>query len=467
MTRAVVVGGGLSGLVAARDLVVHHGIAPSGVTVLEARDRTGGVLLRGEVAGRTVDLGAESVLTSRPEATDLLAELGLADEAVHPTGMPAAVWSRGGIHPVPRGTLMGVPGDAAQTTGLLTDQEVARADDSGREHPPLVEDVSLGDLVAERLGDAVVDRLVEPLLGGVYAGHARRLSVRACLPALAEAAAEGRSLTEAVQAATARSGGGTQARPAPPFASLPGGLARLVEALTDDLVARGVTVRTGTPVEAVTRTDGGWEVRAAGQALPADAVLLAVPAPAAAALLRPELPAAADELAAVPTASMVVVTFAFPTAAMPPLDRSGFLVPPVDGRAIKASTFLSAKWPGVGDDEVTLVRASLGRAGDDLSDRTDDELGALALADVAQAVAEHTGADLPEPIELRVQRWPDGLPQYEVGHLERMARVADAVAAVPGLELAGSVYDGVGIPVCIGTARAAAARLVAGGRMDP
>ncbi|WP_168168440.1 FAD-dependent oxidoreductase, partial [Kytococcus sp. HMSC28H12] len=171
MTRAVVVGGGLSGLVAARELVVHHGIASGDVTVLEARERAGGVLLRGEVAGRTVDLGAESVLTTRPEATDLLAELGLAEEAVHPTGVPAAVWSRGGIHPVPRGTLMGVPGDAAQAAGLLTEQEVDRADDSGREHPPLVEDVSLGDLVAERMGDAVVDRLVEPLLGGVYAGH--------------------------------------------------------------------------------------------------------------------------------------------------------------------------------------------------------------------------------------------------------------------------------------------------------
>lgn len=467
----VVVGGGISGLVAAWQLVEQEGLPPAEVTVLEARDRVGGVLLRREVAGNPVDLGAESVLTTRTEALDLIEELGLTAELHRPTGVPASVWSRGGFHPVPRGTMMGVPGDPSLAAGLLTPEEVDRARDTGREHTPVTEDLSVGDFVEQRMGPAVVDRLVEPLLGGVYAGDARRLSLTACIPALAKVAREGGALADAVAALTDRSGG-TQARPAPPFASLEGGLGRLPEELARHLVDRGVTLRTGTEVVALERRGeqreaSGWGLTLTdGQRIAADAVLLAVPVPAAARLLAGTAPEAAADLAGVRTASMAVVMFAFPAATMPPLERSGFLVPPVDGRAVKAATFSSEKWPHVGDDDVVYVRASLGRAGDDaVLEHGDAALARLALQDLRTAVRQDRGAELPDPVEFVVQRWDHGLPQYDVGHLERIAGVRAAVARLDGIELAGSAYDGVGIPACIATARGAASRLVAGGTM--
>ncbi|SNC60474.1 oxygen-dependent protoporphyrinogen oxidase [Kytococcus aerolatus] len=475
----IVVGGGISGLVAARSLVVEHGVPAEQVTLLEASERVGGVLHRREIAGNPVDVGAESVLTTRPEATALLAELGLDGELRRPTGVPASVWTRGALHPVPRGTLMGIPGDPSGLAGLLTPAEVERADDRGREHTPVTGDLSLGELVEERLGAAVVDRLLEPLLGGVYAGQARRLSARACLPRVHEAASAGASLTATVAELTAGTGG-TQAspraatdgapRPAPPFASLPGGLARLPEEIAEDLARRGVDLRLGVPAEALEQTAGGWVVTTgAGERLEAERVVVALPAPAAARLLALASPAAAEQLAGIETASMAVVTWAYETAALPALERSGFLVPPVDGRAIKAATFTAAKWGPVGDGTASYLRASLGRAGDAaVLDHGDDELAALALADVREAVALLEGApSLPEPVATHVQRWDDALPQYAVGHVERIAAVRAAVAGLPGLELAGSAYDGVGIPACIGTARAAAAALVAGGTMAP
>lgn len=463
----VVVGAGISGLVAARELVERQGVPADSVTVLEASDRVGGVLRRQELAGNTVDVGAESVLTSRPEATALLAELGLDTEVRRPTGVPASVWTRGALHPVPRGTLMGIPGDPAGLVGLLTPQEVERADDRGREHPPVAGDVSLGDLVEERLGSAVVDRLLEPLLGGVYAGQARNLSARACLPRVFEAAVAGESLTQTVAAATARTGG-TQATPVAPFASLPGGLARLPERLAQDLTGRGVDLRLSTPVTSLERSEDGWVVTTAeGQRLTADGVVIALPAPAASYLLADAVPQAAGQLAGIDTASMAVVTWAFDTAGMPELGRSGFLVPPVDGRAIKAATFTAAKWGPVGDGSVSYLRASLGRAGDAaVLDLPDGELAALALAEVREAATLLDGTPvLPDPVAVHVQRWHDALPQYAVGHVERIAAVQQEIALAPGLELAGSAYDGVGIPACIATARATASRLAAGGRI--
>lgn len=467
----VVVGGGISGLVAAHDLVQVHGVPATAVTVLEAADRCGGVLRRELLAGHPVDVGAESVLTTRPEALDLLEELGLTDAVRRPTGVPASIWSRGGFHAVPRGTLMGVPGDASALTGLLTEAEVGVADDSGTTHEPVTEDLSVGQAVGERLGRAVVDRLVEPLLGGVYAGDAYRLSLASCMPALAGALHRGESLTDAVRAATARQGGGTQARPAPPFASLEGGLARLPEELAGRLGDAGVVVRTGSTATALRALPEGphrWEVELAdGQRVQADAVLLALPAPIAARLLADVAPEAAADLAGVRTASMAVVAFAFPADEMPALENSGFLVPPVDGRAIKAATFSSAKWPHVGDDDVVFVRTSLGRAGDDaVLEHGDSGIARRALQDLRVAVAEHSGAALPDPLAHHVQRWTQALPQYDVGHADRIEAVTRVVAEVEGLELAGSAYDGVGIPACIATARAAAARVVAGGRID-
>ncbi len=450
--RVVVVGGGVSGLAAAHRLL-HRG---ADVEVLEASPRTGGVLQRAEVGGVVVDLGAESVLARRPEAVELIRAAGLGDDLVHPATAAAAVRSHGSLHRLPAGTVMGVPGSADQVAGLLDPAAVERVRaEEDLPAAPLEHDVAVAEHVAARVGREVVDRLVEPLLGGVYAGHADRLSLRATVPALWESARRGGSLLAAVRAAAA-------ARPAaagPVFAGVAGGVARLPEALTAALAAAGVAVRTGTPVTALQReAAGGWRVSTPGGTRTADAVVLAVPAPAAAALLRDAVPAAAAELAAVQTASMVIAALAVPTDELAGLTGSGVLVPPVEAAAaglrVKALTLSANKWDWVAAQrpDVRVLRVSLGRAGErEALDADDADVLRWATADASALLGRALHS-----VGSAVVRWVDGLPQYAVGHVERVERVRAAVAAAGGLALAGSVLDGVGVPACVAAATRAA-----------
>ena len=210
MTSWLVIGGGISGLTAA--LAVLEREPTARVTVLEGSDRPGGKLSGARVAGCEVDVGAEAVLARRPEAVELAHQVGLGDELVHPTSAGAQVWSRGRIHPLPRRTLMGVPADPGALTGLLTGDEVRRAaaEPAGRVE---ADDVSVGELVSGRMGGAVTQRLVEPLLGGVYAGHADLISARAALPALLRAAQEGQRLFRRQPIECAASWGGIAMQP--------------------------------------------------------------------------------------------------------------------------------------------------------------------------------------------------------------------------------------------------------------
>ena len=444
--RVVVVGGGLAGLTAAYALTQRG----DNVTVLEAAAHTGGKLRRAEVGGVTVDVGAEAMLNRRPEAVELARELGL--DVVHPATTSSRIWTRGELRPLPR-SLMGVPLDLDELrrSGVLSADGMTRVAD---EQPgvDLRDDVSVGDLVASRLGGEVVDRLVEPLLGGVYAGHAHLLSARATVPQLVQLAERGPWLGVALPASDQ-----------PVFAGLPGGLAGLADAL-----AARVDVRHGATVRELVRSGRGLGVvvgpTTAPELLEADAVVLATPAAPTARLLADVAPAAAAELAGIESASMVVVTFAFRAADVTGLEgSSGFLVPPVEGRAIKASTFSFAKWDWVrraGEAaDVVHLRTSLGRHREEaVLQRTDDELVALSLADLADAVGLRA-----HPVDTHVQRWGGGLPQYAVGHLDRVARIRAAVAAVPGLAVCGAAYDGVGVPAVIGSARRAVADLASSG----
>ncbi|HET8982366.1 MAG TPA: protoporphyrinogen oxidase, partial [Pedococcus sp.] len=363
--RVVVIGGGIAGLAAAWELTQR--LPGERVVVLDAADRPGGKLRLERVAGTFVDVGAESMLARRPEGLALVEEIGAGALLTHPVTTAAGVWSRGSLHPLPKGTLMGIPGDPVSARGLLTDDEVARAAD---ERPwsagALEADVAVGDYVGARLGRAVVDRLVEPLLGGVYAGHADRLSLQACVPGLFEVARSGGSLTAAARAAAAAGTADTS----PVFAGLVGGMGRLPELLCAGLRERGVQIRSGVIArELHARPRGGWAVvtgpRPDPQTIEADAVVLAVPAAPASRLLRAHAPAAAEELAAVEYASMAIITLAVAKEGLGELPGSGFLVPPVDGRGIKASTFTSAKWEWAASasDEAFFLRASVGRAG--------------------------------------------------------------------------------------------------------
>jgi oxygen-dependent protoporphyrinogen oxidase len=432
------VGGGISGLTAARDL----SRLGYDVLVLEATDRVGGKLRRGEVAGVTVDVGAEAMLNRRPEAVGLATDLGI--PIVHPTEASSRIWTRGALRVLPR-TVMGAPVDPEQlaASGIVSPEGLQRA----IEGAPVVveEDVSVGAAVAARFGDEVVDRLVEPLLGGVYAGNARDLSLRATVPQLEALLA--RQQLEA-PAATGE----------PVFAGIAGGMWQLPERLADDL--GHAVVRTGSTVRGVRRTATGFELDTGDAVEAADVVVLATPAAPTARLLGELAPAAAAELGGIDYASTALVTFAFragDAGAAVDTGASGFLVPPVDGRRIKASTFSFAKWDWVREagGDLLVLRTSLGRIGEEQTLQVpDDELVAASLADLAEA----TGLTA-IPVDAAVQRWGGGLPQYAVGHLDRVARIRAAVAAVPGLAVCGAAYDGVGIAACIASAHRAVADL--------
>ncbi|HYN66847.1 MAG TPA: protoporphyrinogen oxidase [Ornithinibacter sp.] len=460
--RVVVVGGGIAGLTAA--LAVLESLPTAEVTVLEGSDRVGGKLRLEPVAGHLVDVGAESVLALRPEAVDLATRVGAASELVTPATTSASVWTRGALRPLPRATLMGVPTDPDSARGILTDDEVERL---RHEQPwpggPLTLDVSVGDYVGARLGTAVVDRLVEPLLGGVYAGHARRLSLQATMPVLWARATAGESLLGSPGTRPASAPGAGGDAPRPPFTGLRGGVGRLPGLVADELARRGAAVRTGAVVRKLLRTAAGWRLVVGSAAHPevvdADAVVVCLPAAPAARLLAAHAPVAAAALAGVETASSAVVTLAVARAGVDELPGSGFLVPPVEGRTIKASTFSFRKWAWTGElsDEVVHLRASVGRAREETDLQRDDaDLVAVAVAEVGDAI----GRALPRLVDAHVQRWGGGLPQYAVGHVDRVASVRADVAHLPGVEVAGAVYDGVGIPAVVASATRAAAATV-------
>ncbi|MDN3292510.1 protoporphyrinogen oxidase [Streptomyces ficellus] len=455
--HVVVIGGGIAGLAAAHRLVT----AGRRVTLLEATTRLGGKLRAGEIEGVPVDLGAESMLARRPEAVELARAVGLGERLQQPATATAAVWTRDALRPMPKGHVMGVPGDAAALAGLLSAEGLARAEQE-RDLPPaeaaaLGDDIAIGRYVADRFGREVVDRLVEPLLGGVYAGDAYRISMRASVPALFDAARAHGTLTEAVRAVQSKAA----QRTGPAFMGIAGGIGTLPGAVAAAITSHGGQILTDTPVHALTRGAADWHIRTGERVIHADAVIVATPAWSASELLAAESPAAAAELAAVEYASMALVTLAFRRrdveGALPA--GSGFLVPPVDGRTIKASTFSSRKWAwtGEGSGDLFVLRTSVGRYGEEEHlHREDADLVSVSLADLAAA----TGLSA-RPVATEVTRWIGGLPQYPVGHLARVARVRDAVAKLPALRVCGAVYDGVGIPACVASARRAADEILA------
>ena len=471
--HVAIVGGGISGLAAAfflRDEAVR-------VTVLEGSPRLGGKLSVSEIGGVAVDEGAEALLVTRPEGTALIAEAGLGDQRTAPGPTSSAIWTLGALRPLPRRQFMGVPSDMAELakSGVLSDEGLARAS-RDLELPATARDgdVPVAGYIGARLGDEVVDRLVDPLLGGVYAGRSAELSFDATLPALAAASRQYRSLAEAARsllpppasasAAGTRAGGSV-------FTTLTGGLGILPAYLAK---ASGAEVRSAAMVRELAPAGSGWRLTLGSAAAPervdADAVILAIPARPAGRLLAavPAASAAVTAFGEISYASMAIVTLAYPRSAFPEpglaaLGWSGYLVPAVDGRVVKAVTFSAVKWPhlaeatAVGAEPLEIVRCSVGRIGEEaLLQRADDELAALAAADLAAATGVR-GA----PAATRVTRWGGALPQYTVGHLDRVATIRAAMAAQPGLAVCGAAYDGVGIPACVATARAAVSQVLA------
>lgn len=464
MTSLVVVGGGISGLAAAWEAAG----AGYDVTVLEGSPAVGGKLRAEQVAGIAVDVGAEALLARRPEGRALIEQAGLGDEVIEPLTTSAGIRAGGANYALPARTMMGIPADldAVRESGLLSPAGLAAvaAEPTLPPLPDLRDDVAIGALVRKRLGAEVLDRLVEPLLGGVYAGRAEALSLRATVPALAaELERRGGSLVEAARTVAGigtRGTSGTSNIPAGPiFVSLRGGLGRLPAQLAG---SGRFAVRTSATVRSITRTATGFALEAgavpATERLDCDAVIVATPPAKAARLLRSVAPLAANELAGIETASVAIVSLAYPDA--PDVAGSGLLVAAGERLAVKGVTLSSAKWP-LDPGGPFQLRASVGRAGEHLALQLDDG----ELVDLVRRELRAVLGVSAVPLDARVTRWGGGLPQYAVGHLDRVARIRASVADVPGLAICGAAFDGIGVPACIASAQAAVAVIAGTARL--
>ncbi|MFE1594937.1 protoporphyrinogen oxidase [Nocardia sp. NPDC058705] len=442
--RIAVIGGGISGLVAAYRLRQQLGESVD-IVVLEQSGRLGGVLHTGELAGEPVDLGAEAFVGRRPEVLELMSELGLDDQLVRPAGKRPLIWAQGAAHPLPGRTLMGIPSDAESLRGLVDDATLDRvAAEADRPlHWELGSDIDVQTLVADRFGSQVVERSVDPLLGGVYAGTSASIGVRAALPTLAAALDGGASsLTEAVRAAMPAPSS------APVFGGLRDGYGALLAALTDASAARFVTITAATRIA---RAPRGWVVDPLGAV---DAVVIATPAPVTARLLHYVAPEAAEAAAGIELSSSALVAMSLPRDTALP-DNSGILVATGEPLRAKAFTLSSRKWPHLAERDVALVRASFGRLGDEKPLAwSDEDLIAAAVADLTTV----TGIPI-TPLEAVVQRWPGGLPRYAPGHTTRITTLESALAPLDGLAVAGAYLHGVGVPACVASGTAAADRI--------
>jgi oxygen-dependent protoporphyrinogen oxidase len=439
-----VVGGGISGLVAAYRLRVSAGPEAT-ITVFDPADRLGGVLRTERIGGQPLDVGAEAFIARRPEVPALLAELGLARRQIGTTGARPLIYSQRGLHEMPIGTLQGIPADPDTLTGLVDDATIARMHDE-RTRPfswRPGDDPSVAELVGDRFGEQVVTRSVDPLLAGVYAGSAATIGVRSAAPALAAVLDRGvRSLTDAVRDAL------PPPLPGSVFGAIDGGYAVLVDELVRQAGIRWAQV-------AVHQIDGsprGWEVvDDEGQRWHADAAVLAVPAPWLPKLIDAVAPRTAAVARRIAVASTALVALALP-GGVPLPEQSGVLVAAGEPLRAKAITLSSRKWGQRGN--VELVRLSYGRFGDDVARNAGDE---DLLEWASQDLATVFGVNV-EPVDCHVHRWIDAMPQYGPGH---PGLVADLRAGLPPtLAVAGGYLDGIGVPACVAAATRAAASLV-------
>lgn len=458
-------GGGITGLAAAWALT--RSIPDAQITVLEGAATVGGHLRTCEVGGITVDSGAESVVASRPEAVLLAREVGLERDLVAPGNTNLCVYSRGHVRKLPRGLYLGLPTDlrALAASEVLSLTSLLRLPlDRILPATATGSDVSVGDFVAARLGPDVVANMVDPLLDGVYGGAARDLSMAATMPALFRAMKSQRSLLGATADIVSGGAAFAGARRGAAYRGIVGGVGRLPERLAEALVARGVEIRTGSAVRGLQRRAAGWQLLVGPATEPehlaADAVILAVPAPAAARLLTEVAPGAGAALAQIEHASVAVVNLAYRNDDVPARSAAALLVPAAAGLTVKSVTFSDIKWPWIGaaarDAGLAVLRVSLGRAGQQqVLTQPDPHLLAQVRADLDVLLGIRA-----EPVDSRVSRWAAAMPQYHVGHRDVVREIREGLDLIPGLDIAGPAFDGVGVAACVGSAAEAARRIV-------
>ncbi|MHB8555568.1 MAG: protoporphyrinogen oxidase [Candidatus Dormibacteria bacterium] len=462
--RVAVIGGGVSGLAASR--AIARGAASAGAPVelilLEADDRLGGRVLTADFAGTKIDLGPESILARGTDTWKLLADLGIEAAVLRPGTTSAGIWNGRRLVPIPKGFPLSIPPqltwrwrwDVIRAIGPLP---ALRASVEpwlkGQVPDP---DQALGPFISARLGRAVFRRLVDPLMGGIYAGSAEQLSIGAVAPQLLQALRLDSSLLHGLR---------RMSSPPPPadgsppttFITLEGGLTRLVEALAAALPAG--TARLGTRVAELAAGPAGSCQLRFGEAPPleVDGVVLALPAPRAAELLSGLAPGMSDQLCRQDYASVATVTLAYRDQAFPrPLTGSGLLVPRSPRRVVTACTFMDRKWPHLRQPGTTILRVSTGSLGEEWVLGLDDT---TLVSSVHRSLRTMLGVtELPSSV--RVQRWPQALAQYRAGHLAWAAQLQQQAGALPiKVVLTGASYQGVGLAACLRDGTEAGQRL--------
>lgn len=457
--HVVIIGGGITGLTAA--FLLRN--EPVRVTLLEASSRLGGQLSSAQLAGVTIDEGAESMYARRPKTARLLQEAGLTNQVVAAATKSMAIYTRGQIRPQPDRQFMGIPCDIDELakTGIVSDAAVARArQDLTLAPTPRDKDISVADYITARLGREIVDRLVDPFLADAYFGRADELSFEATLTPLATAARRHTSLTAA--AAT------LLPTPPPPgeqpttgISTLTHGLGSLPQTLADHLLTASPhsQIRTHTPVHALTRRPHGWRITTGTPTHPehldADAVILATPTDQTRRLLTP-LPhttPATTALADIPHASSLIITLAYPRNTLTPLrtlGHSGYRTPTIDNHTLKIVTFSTIKWPHLTND-IDIIRCqAAGSQEEHLLHHDDNDLITLATHELA-----HTTGTTTKPLATHITRWPTTIPQYTTGHHDRITRIHTTLHTQPHLAVCGAAYNGIGIGQCITSAHKA------------
>ena len=443
---AVIIGGGISGLSAAYDL------ARAGVphTIIEKRQRLGGVIETNRLEGCVLEGGPDSFISQKPEALALIKELGLESDVTGSNDRTRTTYilKHGRLVKLPEGVMMIVPSRVwpMLESPLLGWGTKIRMGLEMLRRPVSNADRSIADFVIDHFGEETLDYLAEPLLAGVYGGDPRQLSVLSVLPRFAEWEAKHGSLARAaLKARTKNTSGG-----APLFRTLKSGLAMLTETL-----AKSVHFRRG-EAQAVERCGDGFRVRLETEWVSARHVVLACPAWSASALVGSIDPVLSDRLAEIPYTSSATVTMGYRTAGFDGRRAGhGFLVPGKERRRLAACTFVNEKFPNRAPAELIVLRCFFGGAGDDaVLDETDQSLVRMASEELRRILGL-TAA----PIFTSISRWPRSMAQYTVGHSARWKEIEARVAAIPGLHVAGNGYTGIGIPDCIRMGRQAAARI--------
>lgn len=459
----LVVGGGITGLAAARSLALD-GVP---VVLAEAGRRLGGKVSTEHVDGFTIEHGPDSFLATRPAGTALVRALGLGDELTGTAGVRRVyIRHRGRLVPMPEGLGLVLPTRAlpfAKTRLFSWPEKLRMAKDLLAPRSMPADDIAVGLYLRRRLGDPLVERLAGPLVGGVYGTPIDELSLDAVVPTLRTAEREHRSLLlagladgRAMRAAMAkRAAANPGAKPLGAFVTLRGGLGGLTEAVAASAVEHGAILRTGLGVRSLARAGTGvLAAFADGSSERFDAVVLTTPANAAAVLLDATLPEASRQLDTVPQGTSVLVTLAYPRDRVGhDLVGHGYLVPRSEGGPVAACTWSSEKWDGRAPDGMALLRMFIRDEGPSTM------LPEASLVAAARADAERTLSIAGEPVLVRTDRYEHAMPRYTVGHIERVAAIDAAMAEWPAVVLAGASYRGVGLPDCIAQGQAAATRV--------